>query len=488
MQSIRRIAIASFSVTSSAVRNARATLAASFILGAVSLGLSASADPSVIQPGMRAWVQAATTGRADAWFLGDSIAGSFDAGFSHALSQHFGLAGTGLGNYAFRGNFGTSASPNYTYYITPPPGNNWDGSASSVRADRQSYITAFDPPITAAAAPAKFYGIQVNPGGYLDPQAAYDWHVYTTSPDGGGSMQAQRMARTLPSDTVIQTTPAIPTLASASGLQDSVFHLDADPAHAGLGSVGILVNTTNTSVLYSRFVKPNTTGATLTTWAYGGHNAYDFYHDIYLAGPSSQAGRAQYLSALTGGGSGKLMVTIEEGTNDNSSTLTNVPSIHGILPGNSPAAFADNVTSLIDGIKSDWTVAGKAPDDLSFLVLGMYDYGHRTPEELAPHLAYSDQLAALARSRSDVSFVDLHDIAPTWEQAYAMGYMSDDVHPTVAGGIVYSDAIFNQLTSTPEPSTALLVLSTFPLLLARRRTEYKGAGGAILPWLSKQWF
>ena len=435
--------------------------------------MRASADPSYIQPGMRGWVDAAKTGRADVWFLGDSIAGSFDAGFSHALSQNFGLAGTGLGSNTFGGNVGTANSPSYSYAIVTPPANNWNTSVASIRPDRQSYVTSFDPPITAGNAPAQFYTAEIAAHGYLDPQAAYDWHVFTTSPDGGGSMQAQRLART-GSDTLVQTTPAIPTLPAAGGLQDSVFHLNADPAHAGLNAAAVLVNTTNTSVLYSRLVKPNATGATLTTWAYGGHNAYDLFNDKYLTGPSSQAGRSQYLSALTADGSGKLMVTIEEGTNDATPALTNVPSIHGILPGNSPAAFADNVTSLIDGIKSDWIASGKPADDLSFLVLGMYDYGHRTSAEQAPHLVFNSRLAALARARDDVSFVDLHDIAPTWDEAFAMGYMVDDVHPSVAGAIAYSDAIFGQLTAAPEPSSALLILSTLPLLLARRPTRSSG--------------
>ena len=42
------------------------------------------AIPSVIQPSIKDWVNAAQTNRADLLLLGDSIAQSFDAGFSNA--------------------------------------------------------------------------------------------------------------------------------------------------------------------------------------------------------------------------------------------------------------------------------------------------------------------------------------------------------------------------------------------------------------------
>ena len=437
-------------------------------------GISAKAEPSVIQPGIRSWVAAAKTGRADIWFIGDSIAGSFDAGFNTAAAKYVGLAGTGLANDGSGGNVGTGTNTNYTYTVSPPyPLNSdgWDVSPTAVRPDRQSYVRSFGEPITAGASPAQFYSYFLSPGTHLDPQAAYDWNIYTASPDGGGSMQARRFMINNGNESAMQVTAPIVTQTPASGLQRSVFHFNTTTGYDGLISDTQLINTTDTSVLYSRMLKPGTpTGATVTTWSYGGHNAHDMYTDKYAAGPSSQAGRGQFLTAMTDGGSGKLMVTLEEGTNDASPTLANTPSLlNGILPGNSPAAFADNMTALIDGIKSDWISTGKPAGDLSFLVLGMYDYGHQSPDSVATHLAFSDQMRTLAQSRGDVSFIDLHDIAPTWDQANALGYMVDDVHPTVLGATVYSDALFQQLTSPiPEPSCLTLTLIV-PLLLARRR-------------------
>jgi hypothetical protein len=365
------------------------------------------------------------------------------------------------------GYVGEVTNPSYT--ISPPnPGSafNWDNTNSAVPADRQSFISPFGRPSTAGAAAANYYGFTVVPNSYLDPQAAYDFHVWTAS-QGTGSMQAIRRIEQASFQT-LQTLPAVPTQTPASGLQHTVFNFNGFTGFAGQFTTGYLTNVTNTSILYSKFVNPSAKGITITDWGYGGHGAYDLYYDKYMNSASTPEGRAAILSAMTDGNSGKLMVTIEEGTNDAAPALASVPSVHGILPGNSSAAFKDNVESLIDAVKSDWSVAGKSPADLSFLVLGMYDYGHRTAAELADHIAFSGQLHDLAQTRSDVSFIDLHDIAPSWDQASALGYMADDVHATVLGADVYSNAIFDQLTSVPEPS-ALMLLGIAFFINPRRR-------------------
>jgi hypothetical protein len=267
---------------------------------------------------------------------------------------------------------------------------------------------------------------------------------------------------------VFQTNAPVATQAPASGLQHTVFHFDPITGEDGKITAGHIFNVTDTSILYSRLLKPGATGATVTTWGYGGHNALDMYNDKYL-GTSTQAGRAAFLSAVTDGGSGKLMVVLEEGTNDASSSWQNTPSVHGILPGNSPAAFQDNMASLIDGFKSDWSAAGKDPADLSFLVLGMYQYGNRTDAEQLVHRQFAQGLEDLAHSLNDVSFIDLYDIAPSWDQASALGYMADDVHPTVLGATVYSQAIFDQIVPEPVALAGLAAPLAAGALRRRRR-------------------
>src|SRR5258706_7136944 len=147
----------------------------------------AEADPSILQPIMTDWVNAAKTSRADIWLIGDSIAGTFDAGFSDAAAKHFGLAGTGVANDAGGGNGSYTITPTY-----PLGSNGWDISNSAVRADRQDHILSVGEPITAGASSAQFFDVYGN-GGYLGPQAPYDWHPFTPSPNSRGSPQAKRL-------------------------------------------------------------------------------------------------------------------------------------------------------------------------------------------------------------------------------------------------------------------------------------------------------
>jgi hypothetical protein len=426
---------------------------------------STRADPTILQPDIKNWVSAAQTSRADILFVGDSIARAFNEGFSTAAAAHFGLAGTGIASDANSTAAGWTITPPY-----PLGTQGWDNSLQAVPSGAQGFVSTFGEPSTAGATPGQNITFYLNPHALLDNQAAYDWHVWTASPPGvTGSMQARRL---LAQDNyaTLQTDDPIATSGAGGGatpLQHSVFHFDALSGHDSQITAGNLYNVTNTSVLYSRLLKPGATGVTVTSWQYGGHTALDMYNDKYL-GTTTQAGRAAYLNAVTDGGSGKLMVVLEEGTNDATSALANTPSVHGILPGNSPAAFQDNMASLIDGFKSDWAAAGKDPSDLSFLVLGMYQYGNLTDADQLVHRQYAQELEDLAHTRSDVSFIDLYDIAPPWDQAYAMGYMADGVHATDLGATVYSQAIFDQIV--PEPG-ALAALSV-PLVVAalgRRR-------------------
>src|SRR5256885_8163406 len=88
------------------------------LLLATVAALPSGAIPSVVQPGVANWVNAAKTGRADLFLLGDSIAQSLDAGFSNAAFNRFGLAGTGTASDTSGGYVGSISTPRYV--ISPP--------------------------------------------------------------------------------------------------------------------------------------------------------------------------------------------------------------------------------------------------------------------------------------------------------------------------------------------------------------------------------
>src|SRR2546423_5757906 len=308
-------------------KRSRAGGAAVVLTLAAALGAAGvRGDPTIIHPDVVQWLTAAQQSRADVWFVGDSVANPFDAGFTAAAASHFGLAGTGVGTDFSPDNGHVTIAPSY-----PLNSNGGDHGGGAVPASRQYYVLSFGEPTTVGSPPNNFpFGYFVNPGGNFDPQAAVDWHFWTASPAAGGSMRAEQLVPA--SQTVLQTSVPIATATPANGLQHSVVHFNGTSGNAGQTVQGTLIDTSNTSILYSRLTKPGATGATVTTWSYGGHGALDLYNDKYLAGPTSPAGRGQFLGAMTDGGSGKLLVVLEEGTNDASADLANRPSVNGVLP------------------------------------------------------------------------------------------------------------------------------------------------------------
>jgi hypothetical protein len=421
------------------------------------------------------WVEAARTGRADVLVMGDSTVGTFYAGIERAINKHIGLAGTGLAGV---GN-------NYNgYAIGGPPTPEqygWTYDLAAAPAVRRSYTWNGTGTATAGSSAASQYSFFVSPGGLFDAQAAYRWDVFAaaTTP-AGGSMSARRGLAESPY-TVNYILPAQPTIAPAAapGLQKVSFQFPAVPGYDGLSTQGNLIDVTNTSVFYSRLLKSDPTGATVTFWNQGGASSLDFLQQNYLQGPSSAEGRGQFYTAMTSGGSGKLMVILYFGLNDRG--RASVPSAHGITPGNSPAAYLDNMTTLIDNVRADWAAAGKDPDDLSFLVNGLYvdGYDATSNDERGRTREFARALHDLALARPDVSFFDIFAHAPDYDTAWSLGYMNDPVHPSLLGATVYADATIAALV--PEPAAGATLAAAAIAIGMRRRTRRGGGGGGRAP-------
>jgi hypothetical protein len=418
-------------------------------------------SPHVIQQGTTDWTNAARSSRADMLVIGDSLTNGgngWDYGFMNAAAAKFGLAGSALTVDDGLGGYGDGS-----VYIGTVQDPALDRNRADVHNSKSNYVwpNPVSAPITAGATPLGGYFFSISPSGPLDPAAAYDWHVWTSSTPEGGQFSA---ARTLsaPPYTVIQTIPSLTTSNPALGLQHHVLHFDAVQGHDGEATGGGIDGLTNTSIFYSRLVKPNAVGVTVTTWSYGGHSTLEFLRDRYDDGTFDDEGRAAFYRALVEGGSGKLNVVLSEGFNDTS--RPDLPSQNGILPGNSGAAFLDNVTTLIDKMRADWSRAGFSNRDLSFTLLGEWNYGD------SPLIDdYANALRNLALSDHAISFIDMRAIAPPYDQAVAEGYFApgEIIHQTRAGSIEFATQALD-LLDVPEPG-GLLALCGLPLLLRRRR-------------------
>jgi lysophospholipase L1-like esterase len=125
------------------------------------------------------------------------------------------------------------------------------------------------------------------------------------------------------------------------------------------------------------------------------------------------------------------LVLIELGVND---WYTNI----------APAAYKQNVQEIIQGIRDN-----TSPDP-DFLLVGGYLLAQPGTNS-AIWNDYINQMKALTNEQSDVSFVDLSQVA---SPGTAFGYSStDNVHPTDAGHTLYAQMVYDGLIAvTPTPT------------------------------------
>jgi hypothetical protein len=406
----------------------------------------AKAVPHIINPGTAEWTTAARTGRADMLVLGDSVVWSggqgWDAGLIAGLGRRLGLAGTGLVVDGGRTGEGEQYSHFNSWHST------WNRELNAIPVSRQGYAVRGWALTAGATTPATWVGFGIQDGDLFDTAGAYDFHVWSASPSEGGAMGAFRRLGKSPY-TRFATIPPVATSTPVSGLQHTVFRFDAVPGTSGGPHNFFWENITNTSVLYSRLLRPDATGVTVTSWGYGGRSSRDFFTDQYPGKTMSDEGRYAFLSNLVYGGSGKLNVLIAQGFNDRNETD---PSLAGTTPGNSAVAMVDNVSAIISQFRSDWSASGKAYGDLSFTVLGMYEISAGNE----PLRLYAHALRELALGDPGISFIDVYEEAPSYADAIAAGYLRDGIHPSRLGSLAYGDLVAAVLV--PEPSSITMIL------------------------------
>ena len=425
----------------------------------VSADVSGYGIPNVINSGTAAWVKSAQSGRADLAVLGDSTVivngEGWDAGFIQAANNTYGLAGSGLQVVSSYGQ-----GDGFSAYQSV---GDWNTATANVPPERAGFVWLGQAmtPITDNVG-TYTWGV----GGPLPLGAAYDMHVYTASPAGmTGSMAASRRQYNNGYFSAGEL-PAVQTQTPAVGLQATTFQFPAAPlpATGQLDELSVK-NVSNTSIFYSKLVRPGSMGVAVTSWPYGGRGTLPFITDQLHA--LSPAGRQAWLSAVVDGDSGKLNIVVAEGLNDRNDYS---PSFHNIATSNTPAGFADNMGSLIGILKGDWAAAGHNPSDLSFTLMGEYqDYFASQDGATDPMRAFAQVEQQIAANDPQVSFVDLSNIAPSYSQAMADGYLLDGVHETRLGAITYAQGVVNAL-SVPEPASlgAVSLFASFALLRRRK--------------------
>jgi lysophospholipase L1-like esterase len=395
----------------------------------------------VINPSMGAWFTAAKTGRSDMLIVGDSMvmhdSDGWDSGMILALKSHTGLAASGLLQDGGEGEqyavFGTTTA--------------LDLSQQAVRPDRQGFVWR-QRAETAGATPIGDFAAS-SFGNTLGLNGGYDWQLYmvptANAPQGQGKFDSfSRLG--VPDYKHFTSNTSYTISTPASGLVQKTLHYDRPAQYNGQPMEVHLTNMQNLSVLYSRISIPGATGASVTSWGYGGHSTLGFYKDYWMGQGMTAAGRRAWFDAMTLGGSGKLNIVLEEGLNDRNETQ---PSLAGTTPGNSAKAFKENIQGLMSQIRTEWGAAGRNANDLTFMLLGTYEDSSESVMDQGSSSgmlhAYSNVLQEIALADPQVSFIDLLNHAPRYDDANARGYMFDGVHAAKAGTTLYSEMIIDTL-------------------------------------------
>jgi len=156
------------------------------------------------------------------------------------------------------------------------------------------------------------------------------------------------------------------------------------------------------------------------------------YHVLYYRGGHSARTMAHALRSVeldqlrlffslavgdAGGGEPPMaLVRINTGLNDLREANPSVGE--GLTPGSSPAAYADNLRSIMDRVTEAWTAAGFGASELHFLLTPSHPIAGPDGETLS---LYRAQAEAVALSRARTACVRL-DRLTTWQEMLEQGW------------------------------------------------------------------
>jgi hypothetical protein len=365
--------------------------------------------------------------------LGDSIVsygnGGWSSGIAQAAQGSIGLAGSSL-----------LAAPHDVPYVWSA----YTGARAWVAGQATDSIAAGAQSLTPSGrhytvgGSFAFLGSGVDPV-VLDLTQPLDWHVFANGTSANAQLQATRSRRTQSpwSQAVVETSDLRPVAQQASGLTDYAFSFQGTNDPGDWTSFEFTPDSRDTALYYTKLVHPNKTGITVSGWGFSGGTAQGFRSDYYNNPRFTPEGRDALYHSLVAGNSGKLNVAITFGVND-ALRVT-------------PAAYDESLRGLIADVRRDWHDAGLDPADLSFTLVSAYQVNRTgySPARFDALGNFRSVLDAIAAEDSQVSFIDMWEAGPTWQEAVANGYLDDYVHPSSLGTTLYGDIFMQQFMPTP---------------------------------------
>lgn len=412
-------------------------------------GLAAGQDEAVNAAAIAAFFQAAERTRVDVVGIGDSNqlqrSNGWDEGWHKALARRYGLYATGVTSWGE--NTGRSAGTGYGYECMPSRVNGGFVYANAP-AEAEAYLNVSGElsPLNYLHVPA---GTSVNTSstvGFilrddcplrLSGEIRFRFSYGVFSGAGAGGFSPFFRYESFPFDT-IGTTPFISTRTG-----------DASAFRVASGSVTIPANALRTRGFAFRpapgngsvvgpfigyYIRAENTarssGAAMSTLYARGSQSF---RDIALAfSRSSDETLSLFFESVraTQDGTGAVLVRLNSGLNDRSESLPSIPS--GIMPGNSAAAYQDNLQYLMTRIRTIWANNGWPGDQLYFLLTPSHPVAWPDDAQLVAYRARAEAIAA-TNPRTCVVRLDRLTNAPEmlsniWYQlnGYDRNHLTDD--------------------------------------------------------------
>ncbi|TIM07604.1 hypothetical protein [Mesorhizobium sp.] len=390
----------------------------------------------------------ARTQRIDIVGIGDSnqiLSGfGWDHGIQYALSQHFPMWATGL--ISQNENNGNGSGQGYLYNRS----GSLIGAVSGAPADLDKYLnkgsgSIFPAYYTYLANGSSLgstlaNGLVITGACPLDTSAAiaFDGYYGTFTTDAGQFRPFARWEET--PFTTLADPGAISTNTGAYSLQKVTLSATASAARAGK-QIGMRWTRPSvqgiTGPFFCTYMRARntdrTTGIAYGTLEYrGGQSARTMAYDLQQA---SDDALTHYFSILRTDQQAVqpcIIIMVNSGLNDRNETLTSVGP-GAVADGDSPEAFVDNCTAIVQRIQAIWTLNGWSQDELNFVF--MVSHPQSDPDD-AELISYRTAIATYVATLDHGYTIDLA-AKITSAQMLANGWYAsagaDKAHMTQAG-------------------------------------------------------
>lgn len=396
---------------------------------------------------LRAWVAAARHDRADVVMLGDSnqlhSGYGWEGAYVNALNVRTGIYATGI--HWCGENNGVGRGMGEGYATTNSGGTSSGFAFTGAPPALDQFARLYDPavgseylyvPEGVSLPGSRQVGMYLF--GTLNRAATLRFWLVDGVFDSGEGVYSPYVRMGQSPYSALAQFPSVGTATeSAPTLRTQSFTLSADPSRAtslefrytptwfNPGFVGPLF------LLWQRVEQVEAVGTSVhTLYAVGGRSARFMANTLVNASDAMLGAYFTEVRRLQPDGDRHTLFRIHQGLNDRNETLPSVGV--GLLPGNSPQAYADNISATIDRIRTVWTAQGFAEHELAFLVVTPFNVAEPQDAQLA---SYRDAAAQLTLVYPRLAVVDQSALL-SYQHMVDHGYFFnafDRNHLSVAG-------------------------------------------------------